>query len=101
MRAVYSLDQKARIQDLRDNHLITLLTDTTSAISAIMGSLNNTSGKSIVGSGISFLLYFYFILKFFELGSICCKGGLMRFRVDANFLSWGAHNCDSPKYRNE
>ena len=74
MGAVYSLDQKSRIQDLRDNHLVTPLNDTTSAISAIMGSLNNTSGNSIVGSGISFLFYYYFFKKSLSWGQFVARG---------------------------
>jgi len=37
---------------------------------------------------MSFLIYF-FLLKFIELGSICCNGGFMRFRVDADLLTGG------------
>jgi len=52
--------------------------------SIIMGSLNNTSGKSALGSEIYFFSIIYLLLGFFGLAS-WPQQRFMRFRVDADF----------------
>ena len=54
------------------------LYDTIWTTSAIMGSLNKTSGKSIIGSKIFFSFFLLFVCfgNSLSCGSVCCSSGL-------------------------